>query len=112
MERSIKAALLSALVFPGVGHFFLGRRRRAWLFLLPAAVAGAYMASQVFARANAIVDQVLSGAIAPDLDLIMARVSAAPGDEGALLNVAVCVLLACWAAAIVDSFLIGRAPLR
>ncbi|MES2742142.1 MAG: hypothetical protein V4754_14500 [Pseudomonadota bacterium] len=112
MKRSIKAALLSAVVFPGAGHVFLGRGRRACLFLAPAAVAAMYMVSQVYARAAAIVDQVMSGTLAPDLELIMARVSAAPGDEGPLLNVAVCVLLACWVGAIVDCFLIGRAPVR
>ena len=40
MKRSKgAAALLSALVFPGVGQWYLSRRRLALLFAVPALVA-------------------------------------------------------------------------
>ena len=36
MRKSIKAVLLSALVFPGIGHFALKRYQRGLIFFVPA----------------------------------------------------------------------------
>ena len=79
MKQSTKAALVSALVFPGIGHFLLKRPGRACLFLLPALAAATYMFDQVMTRANAIVEQVQSGALPLDPQLIAERISADPG---------------------------------
>ena len=35
MKKSMKAALLSGLVFPGTGQLYLGQRRRGWALILP-----------------------------------------------------------------------------
>lgn len=107
MKLSIKAALVSALVFPGTGHFLLGRAARGCLFLLPAAAGAAYLASQVLERARPIMAQVESGALPFDPELIAERLSAAPGAEGPLMTVAVAVCLLCWAGSIIDCLLIG-----
>jgi TM2 domain-containing membrane protein YozV len=107
MKKSIKAALMSALVFPGAGHFLLNRAGRGCLFLLPAAAAAAYIAGQVMERANAIVAQIESGALPLDPQLIIERISAAPGAEGPQMTLAVVVALLCWAGSIIDALLIG-----
>jgi len=108
MKRSYKAALLSALIFPGCGHFILGRAMRGCLFLLPTAVAIAYVGKQVMERANAIVDQVNSGALPLDPQLIADRLSAAPGSEGPLMTLAVTVCLVCWVGSVLDALWLGR----
>ena len=33
MKKSMKAALLSGLVFPGTGQLYLGQRRRGWALI-------------------------------------------------------------------------------
>lgn len=108
MKRSIKAALLSALVFPGLGQLMLGKTRRALLFLLPCAVAAVYIAGQVLERANAIVAQLENGELPLDPQLLSERLSAAPGSEGPMLTVAVVVAVACWAGSVIDALLSGE----
>ena len=99
---------MSALVFPGAGHFLLGRAARGCLFFLPAAAAAAYIGSQVLERANAIVAQIESGALPLDPQLIVEQLSAAPGAEGPQMTLAVVVALLCWAGSISDALLIGE----
>lgn len=108
MKASTKAALVSALVFPGSGHFLLKRAGRGCLFLLPAGLAAYYLFSQVLQRANAIADQVLNGSLPLDPQLIAARISADPGTEGPMMTLAVTVALVCWAGAIIDALWLGK----
>jgi hypothetical protein len=108
MKRSYKAALLSALVFPGLGHFTLQRAARGCLFLLPTAVAAVYVARQVLARAQGIIDQVNSGALPLDPQVIADQLSAAPGAEGPLMTAAVTVCVVCWLGSVLDALWLGR----
>lgn len=108
MKRSMKAALLSALVFPGVGHFLLGRAARGCLFLLPAALAAVYLSGAVLQRANEVIAQIESGTLPLDPQRIAERMSATPGAEGPLMTLAATVALLCWAGSIVDALLIGE----
>ena len=108
MTPSLKAALISALVFPGLGHFTLKRGGRGCLFLLPALAGAIYMLRQVLARASLILDQLDNGTLPLDPQAIAERLSAASGAEGPLLTVAVTVCLLCWAGSIVDSFFISE----
>ncbi|HAT33942.1 MAG TPA: hypothetical protein DCW29_24790 [Janthinobacterium sp.] len=98
------------MVFPGVGHFTLGRPGRACLFLLPAAVGAIYMTGQVMARVNLIVAQVESGALALDPQAISERLSAAAGAEGPWMSLAVAVCVLCWAGSVIDALLLGDGP--
>jgi hypothetical protein len=108
MKRSIKAALLSALVFPGLGQLMLGKTARALLFLVPCAVAAVYICGQVLDRANAIVAQVQSGELPLDPQLLSERLSAAPGSEGPMMTVAVVVAVVCWIGSVIDALLSGE----
>lgn len=107
MNRAAAAALLSALVFPGVGHFYLRRPRRAWLFLVPALVAAVIWFGDVTSQVSAILDQVASGAIAPDPVAIAAKLEK-EGGGSSLVSLASIVFVVCWIGAIVDCFLIAR----
>jgi hypothetical protein len=109
MDRSIKAALLSALVFPGAGQFFLRRRLAGSLFALPALGALLLFISQVFERFYPIIDDIQVGRMAPDLLLIMERVHRVMDDGAAQLNGALWTMLALWLASTVHAFLAGRA---
>ena len=108
MKPSIKAALISALVFPGLGHLVLKRGARGCLFLVPAALAVFYLLRQVLEVANTLIDQVLAGTLPLDPDLIAARISAS-GAEGTAANVAALVCVLCWAGSIIDALRLGAA---
>jgi hypothetical protein len=107
MERSVKAALLSGLVFPGVGQLFLKRTARALLFLLPAAVATAYLCHAVLTPVMAIAIDIGSGALALDPLLIQARIDQTRIDSTSM-NLASAVMIVAWLASTVDAYLLGR----
>lgn len=103
MKRKSVAAILSALAFPGVGQYYLGRRSRALLFLVPAAIAGVVYFNFAMDSANALVDQVMSGGVALDPAAIAAKLDAQPTPFSALL--AEIVFGACWIGSILEALL-------
>lgn len=105
MRKSIKAALLSALVFPGLGHYFLKK------YIAAAAFAGIaffllYRLMKSAAEWSMIIsDKIISGEMPPDAASIAALTSTA---EGGGLNSLTMVFVIVWLAAIVDSYRLGR----
>jgi len=107
MKRSTKAALLSALVFPGLGQFLLRRHVRGCLFLLIMALAVFVLGHHVLALADAIVAELNSGALPFDPVAITARIEA--GDAGqSSASVASWIALLCWLASVADALWLGR----
>ena len=109
MSKSMKAALLSALVFPGVGHFFLKR------YITGSVLAGAAFASLFFVisktveRALQITEKIQRGEVQLDVATIAELVSKqATGTESQLLYIASTILIISWVIAIVDSYRVGR----
>jgi len=110
MKRSTKAALLSGLVFPGVGHMFLKKYVRGSVLMLSALVAFSVIVNTVMQRAMAVVDQINRGDIPLDTGTIAELVSiSADGADSLTGNVAVMVLGACWLIGIIDSYRLGIA---
>jgi hypothetical protein len=107
MRRAVNAALLSAFVFPGVGHLYLRRRARALVFLLPSALAVIWFVGYIARQASAMADQLLAGTLTPDPTAIAARLQA-QGGGSAIGTVCGLVFLACWVGSTVDSFVLAR----
>lgn len=107
MDRSTKAALLSALVFPGAGQLFLKRHGRALVFFVPAAAAALYFSSAVMQPVLAIAHEITSGAMAFDPFLIQQRVEQSRIDTFAM-NLAALVMLVTWLSATIDAWIVGR----
>lgn len=108
MNRPLKAALLSALVFPGIGQLFLKRPLRALAFLAPALAAAVYFSSAVLEPVLAIANEISSGNMALDPVLIQQRIDQSHIDSG-MMNMAALVMLVAWIASTVDAWLLGRA---
>ena len=108
MDRSVKAALLSALVFPGVGQLFLKRTVRAMVFLLPALIAACYFGNAILQPVMAIAADLGSGALPFDPLLIQERVEQTRIDTS-LMNLASVVLVVAWLASTIDAWVVGRA---
>ena len=106
LSKRTQALLLSALVFPGSGHFLLGRKARGCLFLVPSLVALLIVLRQIMARLDQIMAQIDSGALPLDVQLIAEKVDALSANDGPAMTVSVCVLVVCWLASIIDIFLI------
>jgi len=104
MKPKVVAALLSALVLPGAGQFYLRRRARAWLFLIPALAAGLFYLNHAFDQASALADQLLSGAMPLDPAAIEARVEAAPTPLP--VTISAIVFGVCWVGSVLEALLV------
>lgn len=110
MKKSSRAALLSGLLFPGIGHISLKQYPRGVILVLGALGALSVIVNSAFHRALAIVDRINSGDVPVDAAAISEMVSNSAGGAGDLMeNIAVIVLVACWLFGIIDSYRIGAA---
>ncbi|MGB5541649.1 MAG: hypothetical protein WBO37_16330 [Gammaproteobacteria bacterium] len=106
----MKAALLSAFVFPGLGHFYLKLPVRGMVLACAALASLVPVISSTMARAQQITDQILRGDIQPDITGITELLARQPADSGSpLLNSAYAVLIIVWLVGIADSYRAGRA---
>ncbi len=108
MTKSTKAALLSALVFPGAGHFFLKKYITGTILAVATLGSLGVLTSEIFARANQIAEKIQNGQVPLDVAAITELITRQPaGSEAQLLNIASAVLLIVWLIGIVDSYRVG-----
>lgn len=108
MKKAVKAALLSALVYPGVGHFYLKKTRMAVIFICAFTIPLYFIFLEIMARAEHIVEKINKGEIALNITAISASLSnATQGVEAQTLNIPVYVLLMIWFAAIIHAYRLG-----
>jgi len=102
MKTTTKAALISALLFPGLGQLVvLKRPARAFLFIGPALVALLFLLSAAFTAASQIAHQVTSGTLPLDPQLITQQIEATNTGPGG--NIAAAVLMIAWLGSILDA---------
>ena len=108
MTISIKAALLSGLIFPGVGHMVLKQYLRGSILMLSALIALSVIVTKAIKQALTIVDRINSGEIPAEAAAITDLVAkSTSGAEDSIMNIAVLVVGACWLIGIVDSYRLG-----
>ncbi len=110
MKKSVKAALLSALLFPGAGHFSLKRYIPGAIFAGVSIAAIYYLISKAMERGALIADKIQSGAVPLDATAIAELISQqSAGAEGHSLNAVMTVFFIIWLISIVDSYRLGCA---
>jgi hypothetical protein len=97
------AALLSALVFPGVGQWYLGRRPLALLFALPALVAGYVYFDFALEEANVLAGQLLAGTMPLDPAALAAKLEGQATPLSVTLSGWVFAL--CWIGSVLEAWL-------
>jgi hypothetical protein len=108
MKRSSKTALLSGLIFPGVGHMVLKQYFRGSALMLSALVAFSVIVTRVFQQALTIVDRINSGDMPVNPGAIAETLSSSTGRADSLVeSIAVIFLGACWLFGIIDSYRLG-----
>jgi hypothetical protein len=105
MKQSMKAALLSGLVFPGAGHLYLGRRLRGWAFIVSVLLIFAYLVIHVTVHAYREIEAAQAKGAAIDMTAIQHSV-AAVSDGATTAGFALLVLI--WLAAILDAYVAGE----
>ena len=109
MAESIKAALLSGFVFPGLGQLlFLKRIARGCLFLLPSAAAALYLFYAITSNAEALAQQAGS-THAVSIQMLAASI-AKSGTGSPLATMAALILPLAWIGSILDALIFGNDP--
>lgn len=109
MKLSSKAAMFSAIVFPGAGYFIVKKTIRGGVSLAVTIACLIFIMADVFQRANIVRDKIIYGEIPVDIAVIREQILLTPGsmspqDVGALSIVIGLV----WVVSILDSYLTGR----
>lgn len=110
MRISTKAALLSGLVFPGLGHLVVKQYLRGAILISLALASTVVILRQAMQQAQDIVDRIVSGEIPLETGAISEQVAnASNGSGGMLVNISFFVFFVCWLFGMVDSYRLGRA---
>lgn len=106
MKNSIKAAILSGLGYPGLGHFPLKRYGRGAIFMVAATWAMVLMLRDAMRLAQPIADGIARGEIPLDPQII-SRLIGTITDSLTSGPVATALLI-CWALALADAVVLGH----
>jgi hypothetical protein len=108
MQKSMQAALYSALIFPGAGLYWLKRYWQAALFILPALAISAYVLREAMLCAYQLRDKISTGALPLDVMTIAIEVQRTVEQLTSSLDSALWWLIICWVLSIGASYLAGR----
>jgi TM2 domain-containing membrane protein YozV len=109
MRNSLKAALLSGLVFPGAGQLWLKHYARGAALLIAVSAATALVVTRAAKQAYAILERIESEGGAIDPAALLKSVTQPPGGgDDMMITAASLAIVACWIIGIVDAYLIGR----
>lgn len=108
MKQATKAVLLSALVFPGAGHFYLKRWIEGVLLSGAAACALYFIFAVAWDTALAITEKIQSGAVPADPLVISDLVSQQLQASAQTTSTATIVLTACWVIGMAGSYWSAR----
>ncbi len=112
MTRTMKVVLLSGVVFPGAGHFYLKKYFFAVLLTMIASVCSYLIIMNFTIRILTLFEKIQSGEVAPDFSLMIQFILTQPEDPAARLSVVVwVVMMICWLVAVFDSYRIARKQL-
>ena len=109
MKNSMKGALLSGLVFPGLGQIALKRYWRGFALMLTV-MAGLYvMIVTALQQAYTILGTIEKEGGVPDSDTInQAAAQAATASDSPVISAVSLLILVCWILGIIDAYRIGK----
>jgi hypothetical protein len=109
MKQSYKAALFSALVYPGSGHLMLKQYPMGLLLTGTATGCLVALVYRAFAIAGTISDKILMGEIPLDIARINDEISLQMAAGGStMVTISTWLLVVCWIAGTADAFRLGR----
>lgn len=109
MKQSYKAALFSALVYPGSGHLMLKQYPMGLLLAGTATGCLGVLVFRAVAIAGTISDRILMGDIPLDIVRINEEISMQIAAGGSIMvTIATWLLVICWVAGTADAFRLGR----
>lgn len=109
MKKSIKGALLSAFVYPGLGQIKLGYYVRGYSIAAVFTTLLVIITMEIMSQAQSMIDQIIQGDAASNINTIISTASQAPATSGSLLyNIMSILICICWLAATIDAYRLGK----
>lgn len=109
MDKAKKAALYSALLFPGWGQFYLKRYKRGLIFFLPVLMGTIALVWSVVRIGSAIIQATpfKKGTVQP-ADIIWVSVDALKSVNISYLLIMLFLITALWILSIIDAYQLGK----
>jgi hypothetical protein len=108
MRSSIKGALLSGLVFPGLGQVVLKSYARGGVLILAVIMAIAVLVMDAVQRAQVILQEIeAEGGPISMYTITEAANRSAEESAGAIPGMALLLILGCWFFGIIDAYITG-----
>jgi ABC-type spermidine/putrescine transport system permease subunit I len=107
MNNSLKAALLSGLVFPGLGQIFLKHYKRAAVIILAVFGSLALVIVKATQLALTILEKIESEGRLIDIDSITEATSQATASI-LTINFGFLLIIICWIIGTVDAYRVGK----
>ena len=109
MNKSLKGAFLSGLVFPGLGQVILKHYKRGAVLMLTVSASMLVILIKALEQAFAIMEKIESEGSVINLSTISnAATQAATTFESPIFKLLLLLIIFCWIIGIVDAYRIGR----
>ena len=109
MNNSLKGALWSGLIFPGLGQLVLKHYKRGTVIMLTVLVSLAVVAVKAVQHAIVILEKIESQGGAITISTITNAATKASTTSGSLtLKFVLLLIFLCWVIGIFDAYLIGK----
>lgn len=109
MDKSTKAALYSALLFPGWGQFYLKCYKRGLVFFLPVLMGSIALAWSVVRAGSAIIQAVpFKKGTVQVADIVRVSADALKAVDLSYLLLMLLLVAALWILSIVDAYQLGK----
>ena len=108
MERAVKAAFLSGLVFPGAGQIFLERYRRGMIIMVPVVIGLIIIMFLAVSTALILVQQLNLEQGMPDMQTILSLAHEATPSHSPYYRWSLVVIVGCWIFSIIDAYRLGK----
>lgn len=108
MNKTTKVTLLSALVFPGLGHLLLKKYIIAFAFILSFAYLLLGLVSKVLNKSQQVVDSIMRGDVALDITAIRQALIDQGVLDGPHLTTSAFLLLFIWGIATFDAYRLAK----
>lgn len=109
MSRALKALLMSALIIPGAGHFYLRRFKSGMVFLLLSGVSLTIIITHLANLAHQVLDQVNAGKISLNATAIRQALNGQLALQSpALVTIAWGILITAFLVCLADAYRIGK----
>ena len=109
MKNSIKGALLSGVVFPGLGQVTLKHYKKGIALMLIASVTMLLIIVKAVQHAFIILNKIeLEGGVINGRAILNATAQASTISDSFIFNVTLLLIILCWMVGVVDAYRIGK----